>query len=227
MSETVEARLREVRERIAQACARAGRDPSGVTLVAVSKFHDVDAIREAYAAGQREFGESYAQELVAKAEALRDLKDIHFRFIGALQTNKAKALVHAGCSIDSLASESGARALASKVAALDPTRRVQVLLQVNVAEEPQKSGVSVANVKALAASVRALPGLDLEGLMTIPMADDPDGARRCFRRLRELAQELSLTTLSMGMSDDLEIAIEEGSTMVRVGTAIFGPRPQP
>ncbi len=223
----VATRLDEVRQRIAAACAQAGRDPREVELIAVSKFHGPEAIREAYAAGQRQFGESYAQELVSKAEALRDLGDIRFRFIGGLQTNKAKLLVQSGCSIDSLASVSAARALASKAQASRVAQPVQVLLQVNVAEEAQKSGVSVAELPTLVACARALPALQLRGLMTIPPAEDPAQARACFRRLRELAQQFQLATLSMGMSDDLEIAIEEGSTMLRVGTAIFGARPQP
>lgn len=222
VTDAVTSRLLAVRTRIADACARAGRDASEVRLVAVSKFHSTDAMREAYAAGQREFGESYAQELVEKADLLRDLPDLRLRFIGGLQTNKAKLLVQSGCSIDSLASESGAKAISKKAEELG--RVVSVLIQVNVAQEAQKRGVDVAALPELIGTVRALPGLRLEGLMTIPPADDLDAARTCFRSLRLLAQDQGLTTLSMGMSDDLEVAIEEGSTMVRVGTAIFGPR---
>ena len=218
----VATRLLAVRQRIEAACVRANRDPRAVELLAVSKFHPPAAIRAAYAAGQRMFGESYAQELSSKAEALADLPELRFRFIGGLQTNKAKLLVQARCSIDTLASASAARALAAKA-----STPIEVLVQVNVANESQKRGVSLAELPALIAFVRALPVLDLRGLMTIPPADDPAEARRCFRTLRELAQQHQLPTLSMGMSDDLEIAIEEGSTMLRVGTAIFGPRPEP
>lgn len=218
----VAARLAEVRARIAAACAKCGRDPQQIELVAVSKFHAPEAIRAAYAVGQRQFGESYAQELVSKAEALKDLPDLRFRFIGGLQTNKAKALVQARCTVDSLASEDAARALSNKAVAA--RARVEVLIQVNVAGEAQKRGVGLADLDALVSAVRALPALDLLGLMTIPPADDDVEARRCFRILRERADALGLPTRSMGMSDDLEIAIEEGSTMLRIGTAIFGPR---
>ncbi len=217
-------RLQEVRQRIAFACARAGREASEVELVAVSKFQPPSAIRAAYAAGQRQFGESYAQELMSKAEALADLGELRFRFIGGLQTNKAKLLVQSRCTIDSLASISAARSLASKVAS-SAGPPIQVLLQVNVAAEPQKSGVPVADLPALIDTVRTMPALDLRGLMTIPPADDPEQARRCFAELRDQARRFQLPTLSMGMSDDLEIAVEEGSTMVRIGTAIFGARP--
>ncbi len=217
-------RLSAVQQRIAQACARCGRDQNDVTLVAVSKFHPPSAIRAAYAAGQRQFGESYAQELSSKALALSDLPDIHFRFIGGLQTNKVRLLVEAHASIDTVASVSAARAIASKASA-SGTRKADVLLQVNVAAEPQKSGVSLSDLPGLIEAVRGLPELSLRGLMTIPPADDEALTRRCFRTLRELAGTHQLSTLSMGMSDDLEIAIEEGSTMLRVGTAIFGPRP--
>jgi len=222
VSESVATRLALVRERIANACARSGRDASGVTLVAVSKFHSPFAIREAYACGQRAFGESYAQELAEKAALLADLPDLSLRFIGGLQTNKVKMLVQSGCSIDSLSSEHAARALSTKAEELG--RTVSVLIQVNVACEPQKRGVLVQDLPALVRAVRGMPSLCLAGLMTIPPAEDHDTARQCFRTLRALCQDHGLSTLSMGMSDDLELAIEEGSTMVRVGTAIFGPR---
>jgi pyridoxal phosphate enzyme (YggS family) len=215
--------LAEVHARIDAACRRAGRASDSVQLVAVSKFHDAHAIREAYAAGQRVFGESYAQELAHKAQALRDLPDLRLRFIGGFQTNKAKLLVPTGCSIDSLASEAAAKAVDARAQALG--RVIEVMIQVNVVGETQKSGIAPDAVAELVAGIRRMAGLRLTGLMAIPPADDPARARVCFQRLRELSEEHGLEQLSMGMSDDLELAIEEGSTMVRVGTAIFGERP--
>lgn len=211
--------LAETRERIARACARAGRDPAKVTLVAVSKTHAPDAVRAAFAAGQRVFGESYAQELAGKAGALADL-DLEWRMIGHLQRNKVKLVVAAGAAIDSVDSPRLASAIARR--ASDRGVRVPVCLQVNVAGEARKSGVAPSGVGALVQHVRALPGLELRGLMTVPPADEDP--RPYFRALRELAEEHDLPELSMGMSGDLETAIEEGATMVRVGTAIFGPR---
>jgi pyridoxal phosphate enzyme (YggS family) len=215
-------RLEGVRERIRAAAVAAGRDPAEVRLVAVSKTHPVEAIREAYALGQREFGENYAQELAQKAEALRDLSDIRWRFIGGLQRNKAKLLVPTGCAIETVASIEGARSVHERATALG--RRVEVMLQVNVAGETQKSGVAPAEVAALVSGVRAMAALELTGLMVIPPLDDEEAARTCYREVRELARVHGLKQLSMGMSDDLELAIAEGSTSVRVGTAIFGPR---
>ncbi len=223
MTSSIAERLAEVHARIDAACRRAGRASDSVQLVAVSKFHDAHAIREAYAAGQRVFGESYAQELVHKAQALRDLPDLRLRFIGGFQTNKAKLLVPTGCSIDSLASEAAAKAVDARAQALG--RVIEVMIQVNVVGETQKSGIAPDGVFELVASIRRMEGLRLVGLMAIPPADDPARDRVCFRRLRELSEEHGLKQLSMGMSDDLELAIEEGSTMVRVGTAIFGERP--
>jgi PLP dependent protein len=215
--------LAAVRERIARACERARRDPGEVKLLAVSKFHTLEAMRALHALGQREFGENYAQELAQKANALRDLSELRFRFIGGLQRNKLKLLAPLGCAIETLASAQSASALAQHVGAHGG--RCEVMIQVNVAGEEQKSGVAPAALAALVAELRTEPALALSGLMTIPMAGDPAGARASYRRLRELAGEHGLRELSMGMSDDLEIAIEEGATRVRVGTAIFGARP--
>ena len=214
--------LAAVHERIARACAQAGRDPASVRLLAVSKVHGPEAIRAAYALGQREFGENYAQELADKARALADLPELRFRFIGGLQRNKLKLLAPLGCAIETLSSAQTARALAERLVAVGG--RCEVMIQVNVAAEPQKSGVAPAELAALVAEVRALAALELTGLMTIPRAGDPEAARSSYRQLRELAGAHGLRELSMGMSDDLEIAIEEGATRVRVGTAIFGAR---
>jgi PLP dependent protein len=216
-------RLTAVRARIARACTEAGRDPGSVRLVAVSKFHSVEALREAHAAGQRDFGENYAQELADKARALGDLPDLRLRFIGALQRNKVRLLVETGCAIETLASAATARALSERAVA--QSRQLEVMLQVNVSAEPQKSGVSLAELPALIAAVRALPALTLSGLMAIPRADDPAAAAAAYRTLAAQARAHDLPALSMGMSDDLELAIAAGATSVRVGTAIFGPRP--
>ncbi len=218
----VEARLDVVRARIAAACARAGRDPAQVTLVAVSKRHPPEALRDAYAAGQRVFGENYVQELVQKAEALADLEGLRFRFVGHLQRNKAKHLARVRAACDGLGDLRTAEALARRVGDAPP---LPVLIQVNVAGEAQKSGVPPSEVSALVRGVRALPALRLEGLMTVPPAGEPESARPVFRALRALAEAEGLGALSMGMSADLEVAVEEGATLVRVGTAIFGPRP--
>jgi pyridoxal phosphate enzyme (YggS family) len=223
MSAQLAHNLAQVRARIARACERARRDPGEVKLLAVSKFHTLEAMRALYALGQREFGENYAQELAQKASALRDSSELRFRFIGGLQRNKLKLLAPLGCAIETLASVQAARALAQQVGALGG--RCEVMIQVNVAGETQKSGVAPAELAALVAEARAHPALMLSGLMTIPKVGDPVAARASYRQLRELAAEHALHELSMGMSDDLEIAIEEGATRVRVGTAIFGARP--
>jgi len=218
---SIAARLSEVRARIAAACAKAGRDPAGVTLIAVSKLQPPEAIREAWAAGQRDFGENYAQELRDKMKALADLPAIRWHAIGHLQTNKVKyvagkALVHTIDRAD-LARELVRRGGGSAAC----------LVEVNVADEPQKSGVSPSALHVLLGELRAIEGLEVRGLMCIPPeADDPEEARRWFRALRELRdRHLPGGALSMGMSHDFEVAIEEGATFVRVGTAIFGPRP--
>jgi pyridoxal phosphate enzyme (YggS family) len=221
-------RLEAVQSRIASACARAGRPADAVRLIAVSKRHPVEAILDAYRAGQREFGENYVQELVDKAEQLAAHPeigdDLRWRFVGHLQSNKARHLAQLGCAVDGLGSASAADALSRRAAR--EGRTLEVLLQVNVDREPQKAGVLPDQVGALASHVAALPGLTLRGLMVIPAAtDDPERSRPAFAALRELGATLGLPELSMGMSADLEVAVEEGATMVRVGTDIFGPRP--
>lgn len=221
---TVSEGLERVLERIRIAAARAGRDPSSVRLLAVSKRHSVEAIGEAYAAGQRDFGENYVQEMVAKAEALMPLEGLRWHFIGHLQRNKAKDVLRVGAVVETVDSERLARALAEQA-----DRRgadVEVWLQVNVAGEERKSGCAPEDVEALIASIRSLPALHLVGLTTIPpFSEDPEASRPYFKALREMAERYGLSELSMGMSGDLEVAIEEGATLVRVGTAIFGERP--
>ena len=197
--------------------------PPGLTLVAVSKGQPAAAIREAWAAGQRHFGENYVQEWREKAQALGDLPDLAWHFIGSLQTNKVKYLVGRVALVHTVDRLELAREISKRSAAKGLV--TAVLLEVNVAAEPSKSGCAPADVPALAEAVRALPGLDLRGLMCIPPAEgDP---RPHFRALRALRDRLGLAELSMGMSGDYPAAIEEGATMVRVGTAIFGERPAP
>ncbi len=208
--------LAQVRENIARACAKAGRAPGSVKLIAVSKLQPAEKLREAAEAGQRAFGENYAQELRDKSAALAD---VEWHFLGALQTNKVKlvagraALIH---TCDRLA-------LAQEIAKRAPAGGQRVLLEVNIGGEPQKAGVLPGEAAALLDQVRALLSLRCEGLMCIPPAEgDP---RPHFAALRELAARLQLEELSMGMSADYALAIEEGATLVRVGTAIFGERP--
>lgn len=217
----VAANLSAVRARIARAAERAQRDPASIALVAVSKMHDAAAIAAAHEAGQRRFGENYVQELDAKASALEARSGIEWHFIGHLQRNKVKAVLRARPVIHTVDS----MRLADEIAQRAPAgQRVPILVQVNVAREPQKSGAAIEEVAALVAHARALPALELRGLMTIPPEGEPEHARPHFRALRELAATHGLPELSMGMSADLDVAIEEGSTIVRVGTAIFGPR---
>jgi pyridoxal phosphate enzyme (YggS family) len=197
--------------------------PPGVTLVAVSKTQPEEAIREAYAAGQRDFAENYAQEWRAKADALADLAGLRWHFVGGLQTNKVKYLAGRVAAIHTVDRLDLAREISRRFAAKGATARV--FLEVNVAGEATKSGCAPSDAPALAEAVRALPAMALAGLMCIPPADaDP---RPHFRALRALRDRLGLAELSMGMSADWRIAIEEGSTCVRVGTAIFGERVRP
>jgi pyridoxal phosphate enzyme (YggS family) len=195
--------------------------PAGVTLVAVSKTQPPEAIREAYAAGQRHFGENYAQEWRQKADALADLAELTWHFIGGLQTNKAKYLAGRAAYVHTLDRLELARELSRRCAAAGAT--VRVFLEVNVGGEAQKAGCAPADAPALLEAVRALPALEPVGLMCIPPpGDDP---RPHFRALRALRDRLGLRELSMGMSADWEVAVEEGATFVRVGTALFGARP--
>lgn len=220
---TIAERLAAVQGRIARACERVGRDPAGARVVAVSKVHGPDAIREAYAAGQRDFGENYAQEMVEKARALSDLPGLSWRFVGHLQRNKAKQVIGVARAVETVSSAKLAVEL-DKLAGAASTR-LDVLVQVNVGGEAQKSGCAPGELRDLVSAVRACASLDLRGLMTVPPhTDDPEGARPYFGELRALAERHALADLSMGMTHDLEIAVEEGATILRVGTAIFGPR---
>ena len=212
--------LDRVRERIAAAALRAGRRPEEIALVAVSKIKPAADIVAAYEAGQREFGENYVQEFAAKRAELPALPGARFHLIGSLQSNKSRLAGELFDCIQTVHSEKLARRLDEQAA-----RPLDVFLEVKLSEEESKSGAAPDELSALAALVRSLPSLRLRGLMTMPpWSDDPEAARPYFRRLRELAARHGLAELSMGMSHDLETAVEEGSTMVRVGTAIFGRR---
>ncbi len=224
---TIALRWQQVRAAVDAACVAAGRAPTEVTIVAVSKLHPVSAIVEAMAAGATDLGENYAQELVTKQAAVSPSPRWHF--IGRLQRNKARmvagkvALIHAVDSIE-LGAELGKRALA--LGALQP-----VLAAINLGGEDQKTGVDVGDAPALIAGLHAIPGLRVDGLMTLPPpADDPETLRPLFTELRLLRSRLAtparpLPHLSMGMSADFAVAIACGATLVRIGTAIFGDRP--
>ena len=225
--DTIAARLAELRQRILDATARAARPPGSVELLAVSKGKPASAVREAYEAGQRAFGENYVQELERKGEELAGLPGLVWHAIGALQRNKVKAVLRYARYVQSvdrleLVAELERRAAAEGV-------RVTTLVEVNVAGEASKSGCAPGEVGPLLDALRASEHLSVRGLMTIPpFFDDPDQARPCFAALRELRDRhggaAELPELSMGMSGDFEAAILEGSTLVRVGTALFGAR---
>ena len=222
--------LERVRERIARAAERAGRRAEGITLLAVSKTFSADTIRAAYEAGLRSFGENRVQELEAKQPKLADLTDTTWHLIGHLQSNKVRRAAHLFHHVDSIDSLAVAQKLDSAAAA--ERKQLPVLIEVRLGGEETKSGVTERDLPALADSVERLPHLELRGLMTIPpYCDDPEAARPYFRKLRDLRDGVSqrlgraLPALSMGMSHDFEVAIEEGSTEVRIGTALFGPRP--
>lgn len=222
---TIAERLALVRERVAQAAIRAGRRPESVRLLAVSKTKPAEMVRAAYEAGQREMGENYAQELTAKAAALSDLGDVRWHLIGPLQRNKVKQVVGVVALVHTVDRVAIAEEIDKRAAAIG--RVVPVLLEVNVSGEASKAGCPPEEAPALAAAVRAMPHVELRGLMTIPPdTEDREAARPFFRRLRELRDRIGgdLPELSMGMSHDFEIAVEEGATIVRVGTAIFGAR---
>jgi pyridoxal phosphate enzyme (YggS family) len=221
-----------VRERIAAACVRAGRSPNDVRLMAVSKTHPASAVREAFAAGVTLFGENRVQEFGEKHAELANIA-AEFHLIGHLQSNKAAKAAELFSAVDSVDSWKLAERLNGAAEKLGKT--LAILFEVNVGGEAAKSGFAPDSeeLRALLARANELPHLQVRGLMTIPPhTEDPNGARPYFRTLRELRDHLAkqfpqpnLNELSMGMSHDYEIAIEEGSTCVRVGTAIFGERP--
>jgi len=218
---TIEENVRQLQERIARACEKAGRTPDKVTLVAVSKTIESSAIESAFKAGIRDFGESRVQEAKPKIEQLQKLKpDITWHMVGHLQTNKAKTaadifdIIH---SVDSLK-------LAETLNNCSP-KRLPILIQVNVSAEATKGGFMPSEVQEAVKQIRKLSNLEVQGLMTIaPWVDNAEEVRPLFHQLRQLRDALGLKHLSMGMSDDFEVAIEEGATLVRIGRAIFGER---
>jgi PLP dependent protein len=225
-----------VQERIEAAARRAGRSSADISLMAVTKTFGSDVIREAYAAGLRLFGENRVQEFAAKAGALADLGDAEWHMIGHLQTNKGAKAAELFSAVDSVDSLKLAEKL--DAAARAQEKKLPVLVEINVGGETAKSGVSPDSraLEELLLAAPRLEGLEFRGLMTVPpFADDPGGARPYFRKLRELRDAIAARklpsvrtdVLSMGMSHDFEVAIEEGSTCVRVGTAIFGERVKP
>jgi PLP dependent protein len=225
----------EVRQRIAAAAQRVGRDPAEITLMAVSKTFPAQSIRETYDAGIRVFGENRVQEFSGKTAALRDLYDTRYHMIGHLQSNKAAAAAEAFAGIDSLDSLKLAEKLNASAGKLG--KSLAVLIEINVGGEAAKSGVAPdsTELEELLSAAPKLEHLELRGLMTIPpFTEDAEGARPYFRKLRALRDQISarrlpavhMDVMSMGMSHDFEVAIEEGSTCVRVGTAIFGERPK-
>lgn len=220
--------LASVRARIAQACRKTGRDPAEVTLLAVSKLHPASAVEALYACGQRSFGENRLQEALPKLDQLRDL-EIDWHFIGPVQSNKTRDVAARFDWVQSVDREKILRRLATqRPAGLPP---LNVCLQVNIDHEPQKAGLEPAELEEMTRLAEGLERIRLRGLMCIPrLTTDRDATRRSFAATRSLFQRLrasghALDTLSMGMSADLELAIEAGSTMVRVGTDLFGKRP--
>ena len=212
-------RLAEVLSRIERAAARAGRPADDITLLAVTKIFPISAIEEAYSLGLRDFGENYVQEFEGKYPSVAALAGARFHLIGHLQSNKARRaaeIFHVVETVDSVK-------LAQRLN--EAGRPIEVMLEVKLSEEQAKSGAAPAEIPALIEAVAACPNLRVTGLMTMPpWSDDAEASRPYFRRLRETGERNGLRRLSMGMSHDLEVAIEEGSTEVRVGTALFGPR---
>lgn len=225
MADALSDRLAAVEARIAAACLRAGRARSEVRLVGVTKGKDASVIRAAAAAGLSLFGENYVQEWTAKRAALADVPGLEWHFIGRVQRNKANAVAEASLvhSLSDLRVAAALDAIGTRRAA-----PVRVLAQVNVDDEATKGGVVPAALSDFLAALRDARGLRVEGLMAIPAPADPAAMRERFRELRVLrdrqAEAARLTELSMGMSGDFEVAIEEGATLIRVGTALFGPR---
>lgn len=225
---TIAQNLAEVKSRINAAAKKSGRDPSDVTLVAISKVHSVSAIEAAAATGQRHFGENYAQELAEKHRSLTQYPDITWHFIGHLQRNKAKLVVPTGAVIETVDSLRLAQTLSSEAAHHDVS--LSVLIQVNVGQEIQKSGIAPDELAGLLDAIEKTDRITPMGLMTIPPWNlEPEETRGYFAALRRLRDQTGgenrLPHLSMGMSHDYEVAVEEGATLVRVGTAIFGQRP--
>ena len=215
----IASRLAAVRSRIEAVAERVGREQESITLIAVSKRKPVEDIVAAYKAGQRDFGENYVQEFAAKSERLPTLDEAHFHFIGKLQSNKAGKAASLFSTIHTLDSAK----LARRLDRFD--KPLEVFIEVKLSPEDTKSGMDPLQLESVVEEAAAAPNLRLAGLMTMPPWNaDPECARPYFRQLRELGVRYGIEGLSMGMSHDLEVAIEEGATHIRIGTAIFGPR---
>lgn len=220
--EELSRRLQAVRGRIIDAAEKAGRDPAGIVLIAVTKVFPAGVIRGAYDLGLREFGENYVQEFEGKAPEVAALSGARFHLIGHLQSNKARRAAELFDSVQTIDSAKLARRLN------EAGKQIDVMIEVKLSPEQSKAGSSPEELAELIASIRECPNLNLQGLMTMPpWSDDPEQSRPFFRRLRELADRFELHGTSMGMSHDLEVAIQEGATHVRVGTALFGRRKKP
>jgi pyridoxal phosphate enzyme (YggS family) len=228
---SIAANLERVRNEIADACARAGRAPVDVEMMAVSKMHPVEALLEAYEAGQRLFGENRVQEAQSKSPIIGDRAGLELHLIGPLQNNKTGKAAEIFHAVDTLDSAKTAERLNSAAAALSKT--MPVLVEVKLSHEESKHGVAPEELPALLAALATMENLRVDGLMTVPPWDEAaEAARPYFQQLRQLRDDNiaaypSLKQLSMGMSNDFRVAIEEGSTCVRVGTAIFGKRTYP
>ena len=212
-------RLALVNERIERACAKAGRNPASVRLLSVTKIFGPEVILEAYAAGLRDFGENYVQEMERKAPAVANLEAARFHLIGHLQSNKTKKAAQLFSSVDSVDSVKLVTRLDAEAVPLE------VMIEVKMSAEDAKTGADPADLPAIVAAVRASRHLSLRGFMTVPpWSEDAELSRPYFAKLRQLAELHQVPELSMGMSNDMEVAIEEGATWVRVGTALFGSR---
>ena len=220
-------RLESVLRRIESAAKRVGRDPSEITLVAVSKNFPAEAVKEAYSLGMRNFGENRAQELREKYEELKDL-DITWHFIGRIQTNKVKYFVPIADYVHSVWRKEELDEIEKRASKLGKT--MKIFVEMNISGEESKAGIRENEIREFLNVANSYDHIEVIGLMTMaPFVEDPEEVRWVFRRLREIRDEMSkdfpsLKELSMGMSNDFEIAVEEGATFVRIGTAIFGPR---
>jgi PLP dependent protein len=222
LSFVIKDRLEAVEQRIDRACRRSGRSRADITLVAVTKVFPASAIRDAYAAGIRHFGENYVQEFAGKASEVSGLEGAVFHLIGHLQSNKSKAASELFSVIQTVDTAKLARRLN------DSGKTLKVMIEVKLSPEEAKAGASPDDLPELISAIRACPNLELMGLMTMPpWTDEAELSRPYFRQLCELGVKHGLDGLSMGMSHDFEVAIEEGATHIRVGTALFGSRKRP
>ena len=223
METSFESRLAEVENRIRDATARCGRNRTDVTLVAVSKKFSAEHLRRAYQAGLRIFGENYVQEFADKKPQLSDLGGAQFYLIGHLQSNKAKVACELFDAIQTVDSAKLLKRL--ETAAADLGKKLETLIEIKLSDEEAKAGAEAAEVPEILDAAAACRYVSVSGVMTIPpWSENAEHSRRYFHKLAGIAQRYGLKQLSMGMSNDLEVAIEEGATMVRVGTALFGPR---